>query len=195
MNLRDAVTAILHSPSPAGLYTLGAALRECRLRAPAEEQPALRIALDMAGAFYHFLSAIQAKTTAEEYNKLASWLDLGSVGTVALQNVLAEREDRLRRLLMGGLSESLMLIGSLQYIKAWERETQALHEQAAWQLYGGLWELSLLGQPELPPEERRQSIENVLAPCFDTNLPSIHKTVYIGWLFQLTLLIALARYL
>jgi len=192
MDVTESVMAALSKPSPATLFALGASLRERRAAAPAAEQPALSVAQDTAASFYGFLSDVQAKTTAEEYNKMASLLDLGSVGTVALQNLLAEREHVLRRLLMGGLSESLMLMGSFQYVKAWEREIQALHEQAAWRLYDALWELSLLGQPDLAAAERRQAIEALLSPCFDASLKSTEKTVYVGWLFQFALLTALS---
>ena len=60
-----------------------------------------------------FLSSIQAKMTAEGYNKLASLLDLGAVGTVVLQSLLVERENLLQKLAIGSVGESLMLIGSL----------------------------------------------------------------------------------
>jgi hypothetical protein len=193
MSLTDSLLAALNQPTPASLYALGSELRQRRLSATPAEVAALTLALQAAGAFYTFLSQVQAKITAEEYNRLASMLDLGSVGTVALQNVLSERADRLRRLLMGGVSETMMLIGSLQYIKAWEREAQALHEQAAWHLYDILWELSLLGQPALSGEERRRTIENLLAPSFDMTLPSAQRTIYLGWLFQLALLTAVAQ--
>jgi len=192
MSVMEALVAALNKPTPAGLYALGGTLREQRLSAPADAAPALDLALELCAGFYAFLSDVQAKTTAEEYNKVASLLDLGSVGTVALQNVLAEPEHRVRRLLMGSLSETLMMIGSLQYVKAWEREAQAHNEQAAWRLYDALWALSVRGQPDLPPAERRRAVETLLAPCLDPNLKRPQQTVYVGWLFQFALVTALA---
>ena len=190
MEVTESVMTALWKPSPATLFALGASLRSRRATASADEQPALDAALGIAEKFYTFLSDVQAKTTAEEYNKIASMLDVGSVGTVALQNLLAEREHMLRRLLMGGLSEALMLAASFQYVKAWEREAQALHEQAAWHLSDAFWGLSLRGQPNLGDAERRRTIDGLVRPCFDQNLKTAQKTVYVGWLYQFALLTA-----
>lgn len=193
MGLSESVVAALRNSSPASLYQLGATLRERLADAPQAERPALSIALEVCAGYYTFLSSVQAKMTAEGYNKLASLLDLGAVGTVALQSLLAERENLLQKLAIGSVGESLMLIGSLQYIKAWEREAQALHEQAAWQLYDALWDISSQSQPELAGRERRQFIEVLLSPCCDAELKATHKTIYVGWLFQLVLLTALSQ--
>lgn len=190
MSLQDALVTALRRPTPASLYHLGGILRQERLTAP--EPTRLALALEICAGFHAFLSAISAKSSAEEYNKLASLLDLGAVGTVALQNVLAEPEHKLRRLLMGGLSESLMLTGSLQYIKAWEREAQALHEQAAWTLFDAFWALSLRGQPGLDGEERRRAVETLLEPALDNARSAAQRTVYVGWMFQVALMTALA---
>jgi hypothetical protein len=192
MSLNESLTAVLRRPTPANLYHLGGTLRAERLKTAPAAAAALELALQVCASFHAFLSAVSAKSSAEEYNKLASLLDLGSVGTLALQNMLAEPEHRLRRLLMGGLSESLMLIASLQYIKAWEREAQALHEQAAWALYDAFWALSLRGQPDLPAEERRRAVETLLGPALDLTLSAAQRTVYVGWLFQFALMTALA---
>ena len=193
MDEYETILTLLRRPTPADLYRLGMILREQLLGATGPAQDALSSALIVASDYHTFLSSIQAKMTAEGYNKLASLLDLGAVGTVTLQNLLAEREHLLKRLLVGSAGESLMLIGSLQYIKAWEQETRALHEQAAWRLYDALWELSLAGQPDAPGAVRRQLTDALLAPCFDPELEAAYKTVYIGWMFQLVLLALLSR--
>ena len=193
MDTYEELLALFSQPTPAGLYRLGTLLREKMGDAPEGARVDLAAALAVAADYHTFLSNVQAKMTAEGYNRLASLMDLGAVGTVTIQNLLAEREHMLRRLIVGGVGESLMLIGSLQYIKAWEQETRALHEQAAWQLSDALWRLSLAGQPELSGAQRRQVIDALLSPCFDAELPPAHKTVYVGWMFQLVLLAFLSR--
>jgi len=193
MNVYETILALLNHPTPIGLYRLGALLREQQVTAPEDTQPAFADALEVVSNYYTFLTSIQAKMTAEGYNKLASLLDLGAVGSVTLQNLLVERENLLKRLVVGGAGESLLLIGSLQYIKAWEQEARALHEQAAWKLYDALWKLSLAGQPALSSATRRQIIEALLAPCFDTELQATQSTVYVGWMYQLVLLAILSR--
>jgi hypothetical protein len=193
MKVYETILTLLSHPTPVDLYRLGALLREQQLDAPAATQPAFADALETASNYYTFLTSIQAKMTAEGYNKLASLLDVGAVGSVTLQNLLVERENLLQRLVVGTAGESLMLIGSLQYIKAWEQETRALHEQAAWQLYDALWKLSQKGQPDLPGAMRRQIIEALLAPCFDAEVQATQRTVYVGWMFQLVLLTILSH--
>jgi len=193
MKVYETILALLSHPAPIDLYRLGALLREQQLAAPETTRPAFADALEITSHYYAFLTSIQAKTTAEGYNKLASLLDLGAVGSVTIQNLMVERENLLKRLVVGTAGESLLLIGSLQYVKAWEQESRALHEQAAWQLFDALWKLSLAGQPDLSGVTRRQIIEAMLAPCFDMELRATQRTVYVGWMFQLVLLATLSR--
>lgn len=185
--------AALNRPTPAGLYELGAELRESLLNAPESERSALLLALETCGAYHAFLSNTRAKMTAEGYNRLASLLDLGAVGTITLQNLTARREDFLKRLLMGGAGEALMLIGSLQYIKAWEQETHALIEQTAWKLQDILWRVSTAIHPGLSGSGRRRLLDSLLGPCLDGALQTNQRIAYLAWIFQLVLLITLSN--
>jgi hypothetical protein len=193
MGITESLVEAFGDARPAALHALAADIRVRRAMAPTSNRQAFCLALDATTNCFHFLNQLQAKTTAEHYNRLASLFDLGSVGSVALQNVLADRHDRLQRLLAGGLSESLMLIGSLQYIKAWEQEIRALHNEALWHLYDIFWDLSEIGQPSLSPEERRRELVRLLAPCTSASLSMPQQSVLLGWLFQIALLTALVK--
>lgn len=187
--LADVVQRIMVSPTPGALVALQGALLASEM-----EGEAAKSALEVAGQFHTYLSELQSKITAKQYNEMASRLDIGAVGTVALENVVAtEKEQFWKRLLLGGLGETLMVAASRQYIKAWDAETSLVHTQAAWYLSEGLWRASREMQPDLGPEERWEGIQGLLAPAYAADTPAPAKAVLLGRVFQVLLLTHLAR--
>jgi len=155
-----------------------------------------RRALAIAGEFHAYLCELQSKLAARDYSELASRLDIGAVGAVALENVVAGERDKFwQRLTLGGLGESLMVAASRQYIKAWQTEVGQVHNCAAWGLAGQLWQASLQMKPELPVEQRWQAIQALLAPAHDDQVPGAIKAVLLGRIFQMMLATYLARLL
>jgi hypothetical protein len=151
--------------------------------------------MDILDAFHHFLNELLASSTAREYSHFASILDIGAVGGVAIQNLLDRRESEgwWQRLLLGGLSESLMILAARQYVKAWENEMTADMEHAAWFIYRRYWQLSAEMQPELAPDERRRLVDELLAPIKDSEVNGTAKAVLIGRLFQILLIAKLVQ--
>lgn len=187
-NLHHALEAVLTGPSPEALMALQGALLLSDRQGEAVDR-----ALEIAGHFYNYLCELQSKITARDYSELASRLDIGAVGTVALENIVAtEKEKFWQRLLLGGLGETLMVAASRQYIKAWEAETGVVHSQAAWYLAQALWRTSTGMQPDLPAEKRWQAIESLLAPAYNHDVPASQKAVLLGRIFQILLLTQLA---
>lgn len=183
-SLQDAVQSILSQPTPAALVAL-----QGSLLASSQQGEAVDRALELAGRFHAYLCELQSKITARDYSELASRLDIGAVGAVALENVIAGEGGHLwQRLLLGGLGESLMVAASRQYIKAWETETGLLHTCAAWYMAEALWRASAGMQPDLPPEQRWQAIQALLAPIHDHDVPAPDKAALLGRLFQMLLL-------
>lgn len=190
-NLQDTLASVLSEPTPHALVELQGALLASGQEGEARDQ-----ALEVAGHFYTYLTALQSKITARDYSELASLLDIGAVGMVALENIVhGEEEDFWGRLLMGGMAEGLMVAASRQYIKGWRAETELVHSQAAWYLSETLWHASCDMQPDLPVDERWQAIQSLLAPAYDADVPASHKAVLLGRVFQLLLLAHLARLL
>ncbi|MDT8307457.1 MAG: hypothetical protein RRC07_16110 [Anaerolineae bacterium] len=144
-------------------------------------------------AYYEFLTALAARATSREFSHFASLLDIGAVGSVALQNVLlVEKEDRWwQRLLAGGLSEGLMVLAARQYVRAWEGEMGAVYAAAGWRLYRQLWHVSARLQPALPAEERRRLLDDLLAPLAEGDLSGTQRAILATRLFQLLLLVRL----
>ena len=102
ISLQDAVQSILRHPTPEALVALQGALL-----ALSQQDAAVDETLKIAGQFHAYLGDLQSKITARNYSELASRLDIGAVGAVALENVFAaEGEDFWQRLFMGGLAES-----------------------------------------------------------------------------------------
>jgi hypothetical protein len=143
-------------------------------------------------AFHQYLSLLSASMTAHDYSRLATLLDIGAIGGLALGNVLEtyhSPEELWKRLLVGGASESLMVLASRQYVKAFQSEIGAVYRSAAWRLYDDLWRLSMQLQPDLAAEIRREQIDALLEPVHDHSLDNTVKAVIIGLLYQMLLLI------
>jgi hypothetical protein len=188
ISLQDAVRPVVSLPTPGALVALQGAL----LAADRRRQEVSR-ALEIAGHFHAYLSELQSKVSARNYSEVASRLDIGAVGAVALENVIsAEKEDFWARFVLGGMAEALMIAASRQYIKGWEIETGLVHTQAAWCLTEALWETSIEMQPNLAPGERWQAIQALLAPAYDSDVPAPAKAVLLGRIFQILLLTHLA---
>ncbi len=193
MSLKASLDTILQEPTPAALWALQGKLLVREESASEEELPALKGAQEVAEEFYLYLSELEGKTSARTFSELASLMDIGAVGAVAIENVITERENILEKLLLGGLGESLMVLASRQYVKAWEVESGLVHRRAAWYLFEALWRLSVQNQPALPPAERKDRIQALLAPCLDDETPAALKVVLLVRLFQALLLIHLSQ--
>lgn len=187
-SLQDAVRSAMSQPTPVALVTLQGALLASGGR-PEELSPALKI----MGHFHGYLSELESKVSARGYSELASRLDIGAIGAVALENIVtAEKENFWSRFLLGGAAEALMIAASRQYIKGWEVETRLVQTQAAWYLTELLWQTSMEMQPDLEPEKRWQAIQALLAPAYHSDVPALDKAVLLGRIYQILLLTHLA---
>jgi hypothetical protein len=189
--LQDAIQSILSLPTPEALVALQGALLACD-----QEGESIDRALEIAGHFHAYLSELQSKLAARNYSELASRLDIGAVGAVALDNIISSEADGFwQRLALGGLAEGLMVAASRQYIKGWEVETSLVHNRAAWVLTEALWHASNEMQRDLSSEQRWQAIQALLAPAYDPDVPAPDKAVLLGRIFQILLITYLARLL
>jgi hypothetical protein len=187
MTIQDSLTNILAAPTPTNLWQLKGDL----LQAGVPQEARLWPTLDR---FFEFLNELSAALKAREYSQLATMMDIGAVGGVALESALVTKlgeTDLWKRLLLGAFSESLMILASRQYVKAFQTETKVVYRAAAWHLQYELWLLSARAQPELEPASRRHAIDKLLAPTFDENVSDTLKAVLIGRLFLVLLLIHL----
>jgi hypothetical protein len=190
-SIHQAFESIASQPTPAALVGLQGALLASGYRGEMVKQ-----ALAIAGRFHTYLCELQSKITARDYSELASRLDVGAVGAVALESLIDSDKDELwQRVLMGGLGETLMVAASRQYIKAWEAETGPIHACAAWYLAEALWDASREMQPELRPDKRWAAIQALLEPAHHPDVPAPDKAILLGRIFQMLLLTHIARML
>ncbi|MGD9049546.1 MAG: hypothetical protein PVF77_15925, partial [Anaerolineae bacterium] len=88
-SLQEAIGPILSLPTPEALLALQGALLVSGRQGEAADR-----ALEVAGHFYAYLSELQSKISSRNYSEMASRLDIGAVGAVALENILSsEGED------------------------------------------------------------------------------------------------------
>jgi hypothetical protein len=187
----DALQEVLRKPTAKVLLDLQGALL-----AMGGTGPEAARALELAGQFYAYLSELESKIAARDYSELASRLDIGAVGMVAVENLVSNKDEKLwQRLLAGGLGESLMVAASRQYVKAWQVEAGLVHRNAAWFLAGVLWDLSRQLQPSLPDGQRWQMVQRLLEPAHDAAVPEPNKALLVGRIFQLVLLLLVGRLL
>ncbi len=189
--LNDLLGRITHQPQVEDLWALRATLLACADEGAAEDRPNIEQSLDLVREFDFYLCSLQSKLTARHYNELASFLDMGAVGALALQDLLCEGEKSLKSYLLGGLSESMIVLASRQYIKAWDHEMQGVHHQAAWFLYDAWWRISRRAQPELPPDKRQALVDELIRPAMDKDRSPQTRMALLIRLFQTALLVLL----
>ena len=188
MILDRSLSLALTRPAPESLWSLRATLLVLADRLPLSERAPADRSLAIAGEFHHYLAELQSKMTAHEFSKLASRMDVGSVGLLALQDLVADREELFRKVFLGGLSEGLMVLAAQQYTKAWRTEISLVNDEALWRLYDGLWQVSRQLRPDLPAETRRDQIEALLAPVRPPEVEPSVKAAVIARLFQVLLI-------
>jgi hypothetical protein len=180
---------ILTNPTTNDLLALQCILLfwEEKTDAPLERER-ITSALSLLEDFHGYLVGLESKLEAHAFAELASKMDMGAVGVVIAGNIRGAGDKLLERVLMGGLSETLMVLASRQYIKAFNRDLEAFLLQVAWQLRTHFWRFSAARCPQLPPSERTALIDSLFAPIFDKQASSGAKPVVLGCLFQVLLL-------
>lgn len=192
MLLETSLTRVLTRPGPDTLWDLRADLLELSDRLTPANRCQADWTLDITSRFHHFLAELQSKMTAHEYSQLASQMDMGSIGLLALQDLVADRERLFKKLFLGGLSEGLMVLATLQYAKAWQTEVTLVNDEARWWLFEGLWRVSRQLRPDVPPDQRRTQIEDLLAPLHAKDVTPALKAAVLARLFQVLLIGSLA---
>jgi hypothetical protein len=187
MTFDESLSLVLTRPAPESLWTLRASLLALADRLPLSRRAPADRSLVVTGQFHHYLAELQSKMSAHEFSQLASRMDIGSVGLLALQDLVADRKQLFKKLFLGGLSEGLMVLAALQYTKAWRTEITLVNDEALWWLYDGLWEVSRQLRPDMPPDTRRDQIDTLLGPVRAQDVEPSVKAAVIARLFQVLL--------
>ncbi len=165
------------------------ARRPARVRAPADGR-----LLELLGAFHDYLDRLATGMSSRDYSQLASKLDISAISGVILER-LTEAGDPSKlglNLTAGAISEGLMALATRQHIKAWEGELAAVHRGAAWVLFDDLWRWTTERNPEIPALERRELLDQLLAPTLDPRQPGLLRAALICRLFQILIAASVA---
>lgn len=171
---------ILSVPAPDDLWQLQAEL----LAIGTETAEKAR---EVAGQFHDFLRELQSKMASRTASRWAAVLETAAVSSVGLQEMLAEKEDPVRRLLSSGVTALLEVAAASKNVEAWEVEASLTYHNVAWYLYGELWEVVLASRPELSHPQRKALLDQLLKPVVDPAVDGAAKSVVLVRFFQIAL--------
>jgi hypothetical protein len=141
----------------------------------------------VARAFYDCLRNLDSKTASRSASRWGAVLGTAAVSSVGLQEMLAEQEDPLKRLLASGVAAGLEIGSAVKTAQAWEVEARLMYDDMAWFLYGELWEISRAARPRMAPAERQAQIDLLLDPVLDPKVEDNDKAALLVRLFQAAL--------
>jgi len=179
-SVKAALDRILAEPTPRDLWELQKDLLTMGGE-PAERARAV------ARAFHGCLRNLDSKTSSRSASRLGAVLGTAAVTSVGLQEMLAEQENRTRRLMASGVAALLEVGASVKTAQAWEVEVGLMYDDMAWYLYGELWEISRTSTPRLTPAERRAQIDLLVQPVLDPKVADNVKAALLVQLFQAAL--------
>jgi len=182
MAIREPLERVLSAPTTADLRDLRAEM----LAAAYPDDSRTWIVVE---EFHRYLDRLVTSTTSREYSELASKLDISAVGGVVVEHLLEHEgpEDLALRFLTGLLSEGLMVAATRQHVKAWEGELSAVYRDAAWYLYGEMWQWTEQRNPQLSGADRRVLLDRLFEPVHSSDASGFSKAVLLGLLFQVLL--------
>jgi hypothetical protein len=187
MDLSGTLERILKAPAPADVWQL-----QGDLLASASDPATVSKARQVAGEFYLYLSDLESKVASRHHSQWAAALATASVTTVSLHELLLQPTDAFRQLLFTGAPALLEIGSALQSVQAWEIEAGVVHHEAAWRLYGELWDISAAMLPGLSPDSRRAQLDALFEPVVSADTPAGAKAGLLVRLFQVVLVLRLA---
>lgn len=149
-------------------------------------------AREVTGEFHSFLRDMESKVASRSASRWGAVLATAAVSSVGLQEMIAEREDPLKRLMAVGLTGLLEVAGAVKNVEAWEVEASLVYYDAGWYLYGELWEISETARPELSSGERKVLVDRLMEPAMKLEVEGVVK---LALLVRLFLVVLVARML
>ena len=187
MKLPPSLVTLLRSPSADSVWALRGDLLGLG-GDPAGE------AFGLLAEFYRYLDRIETGSESRDHSERASKMEIGSLSGVVGADLAeaADAQEWARRLLSATITEGLAVMATRQHVKAWRGELDSVHREAAWYLYDELWTWASRRKPDLDPVERRQLLDQLMAPVRDDGVGSGAKQLILCSLFVLLLVDSLA---
>ena len=176
-DLRSSLAQILANPIPDDLWQLQKALLVVG-------GPEAARARGVAHAFQACLRTLESKSASRTASRWGAVLGTAAVASVSLPEMRNRQERGLGELLERALPAALEIGAAMQSAQAWEIEAGLVYDEFAWFLYEELWDISLSVRAELTPVERGQSIDRVLDPLLDSDLPDKDRATLVVDVFR-----------
>ena len=135
-------------------------------------------------SFHGCLRSLESKSASRTASRWGAVLGTAAVGSISLPELRDRQEQGLHGLVELALPAILEVGAALQTAQAWEIEARLIHDEFAWFLDEELWEVSATARPDLAPDERRERIDQVLAPLLDPNLPDTDRAALLVDVFR-----------
>jgi hypothetical protein len=199
---RAVVREALIDPSPGSVLKLRGELQiVCRWLA-VRKKNSLRAngeaTLESVSRFYQFGQEIGGLTISNRSAETASYFDLASVGVLGIENVLTAEQPNLMRILMSGLSEGLMFLGSRQYVSGSDAVLRATYRAHSTAVQDALWSLATDFRGPEPLDSIRQvraAIDSLFARFDEPAVSLGTKLVLLHQLYGLVAIIRCAKLL
>lgn len=190
----------LSAPTPENLIRLRGELQVVSRWLDVRKRRALHrsaeAALDAVSRFYQFGQEVGGFTTSTRSAERASLFDLASVGILALENVITAEKASPMRLLMSGLSEGLMFLGSRQLVSGSDAVLRATYRAHALTVQDALWSLATdFRDPEGLDSirEARAAIDELFAKFDEPSVPLGTKVALLQQLYGLVAIVRCAK--
>jgi hypothetical protein len=153
--------------------------------------PALRARI-VAREFHGCLRSLESKSSSRSASRWGAALGAAAVGSVSLPELLRQQDLALEQVIASALPALLEVGSSVRSAQAWEVEAQLLFDDFAWFLYEELSAVSTDTLPDLPREERRARIDQVVDPLLDATIPESDRAWLLVEVFRSVLAARLA---
>jgi len=164
-------------PTPDDLWAFQKLLRTI-------DDPEVAKARAVVREFHGCLRRLQGKSASRSASRLGAVLGTAAVGSASLPELRDRRELSRQELIELALPAVLEVGASIQTAQAWEIEAGMIYDEFAWFLDEELWEISAAARPDLPLDERRARIDDVLAPLLDAGLPDAVRAALLVDVFR-----------
>lgn len=194
---RAALRAVLSRLDEASILKLRGELQIASRWLKAKEDSArvksAEAALDAVSRLYQFTVEVRGFTSSRQNAEAASMFDLGSIGVLAVENILTAEKVTPARLLMSGLSEALMFLASRQYVKGSNAVLEATYRAHSVTVQDALWSLAADFRDTKDLEGIREARGAIDALFASLDAPGVGVGQKVVVLYQLYALIALVR--
>lgn len=150
-------------------------------------------AIEAVGHFHTFASEVKGFVISRDYSEKASLYEIGSIGALAIENVLTAEKVTLLRLMMSGLSEGLAYLSSRQYVHGSSAVLESIYRNHSATMYEELWSLAVEFRGPLDEKAAREAQAGIDAFFNGLSSPGVKVDQRVAALYQLYGILVLIR--